>query len=102
MGSSLSVHARIVFVLCVVAAAHRGHRYLSRKEKKTASDEKSQQSEGSTTPMSTPADTPAGEFPLALHLAPTKPAGGDRSLEEDLRLGENGIFKSSGLWVEFW
>ena len=85
-------------MLCVAAAAHRGHRYLSRKEKKTPLDEKSQQSEGSTTPTSTPADTPARELPLAFHLAPTKPAGGDRSLEEELRLGENGTFKSSGLW----
>lgn len=82
-------------MLCVAAAAHRGHRYLSRKEKKIPLDEKSQQSEGSTTPVSTPADTPARELPLAFHLAPTKPAGGDRSLE---RFGENGTFKSSGLW----
>ncbi len=81
-------------MLCAVATTHRGHRYLSRKKKKGPSDEKSQELEGPTTPVSTPVDTPTAEFPLAFQLVLPRKANGDRSVEEELRVEEKGTLES--------
>ena len=65
--------------------------------KSIPSDEKSLQSpsEGSLTPMSTPVDTPAGEFPLAFQLPLlAEQAGGGRTVEEELREGGKGTITS--------
>lgn len=91
-------------VMCVTAA-DRGHQYLSRKVKSVPLDEKNPQSpsEGSLTSMSTPADTPAGEFPLALQLPLlAEQAGGDRTVEEELREGGKGTFSHKDDGEGFW
>lgn len=81
-------------ILCAIATIHRGHRYLSRKMKQGLSDEKSQESEGPTTPMSTPVDTPTAEFPLAFQLVLPRKANDERSVEEELRVKEKGTLES--------
>ena len=81
-------------MLCAIATIHRGHRYFGRKMKQGPSDEKTQEAEGPTTPMSTPVDTPTAEFPLAFQLVLPRKANGDRSVEEELRVEEKGRVES--------